>query len=177
MQTTCVTPGQTRALDWGAMAANPDHRSIISSGPLFARLRKKPGAASKFARDLGISEQRLTNWKRRGLPPAALPGVAAALGLTVEAYLKEAGHDLHVARSPVADYLTDDERELLDLYRAATGRWRLAIKHMAALRGDHVQDEAAESMNAVFAKIAAEPVDDGRVAAAYGLPPKESRRK
>jgi|CXWL01.1.fsa_nt_gi hypothetical protein len=149
-----------------------DNTRKISSEPLFTRIGDSFGAAAKFALGSGISHQRLTNWKRRGIPAAELPAVAAALGISVEQYLKETGQATsHVARQVTGSYLTDDERELLDLYRAATGRWKIAIKHMAKLRGDDVQDEAAESMTILLAKIAATPVDDRKVEAAYGLPP------
>lgn len=66
--------------------------------------------------------------------------------------------------------VTRDERELLVRYRNATGRWKVAIRHMAALRGDAAQDEAADTMNYTLAKIAAEPAKDERVAEAYGVP-------
>ncbi len=147
-----------------------DTSERISSEPLFKRLGDAFGAAATFARDLSISHQRLTNWRTRGIPAAQLHLVAAALDITVEQYLKETGR-VPVARQPAANYLTDDERELLDLYRAASGRWKVAIKHMAKLRGDAVQDEAAESMTVVLAKIAADPVPDHKVEAAYGFPP------
>lgn len=62
-----------------------------------------------------------------------------------------------------AERLTDDERELLAHYRAAAPRWRVSIRYMAQLRGDMQQDEAAESMNTVLAKIAAQPVADYRL--------------
>ena len=66
--------------------------------------------------------------------------------------------------------LAPDERELLERYRAAAPRWRVSIRYMAALRGDAQQDEAAESMNVVLAKISAEPASDERVASTYGRP-------
>lgn len=154
--------------------ANDDQGKRIPSGPLFARLAK-PGQAAKFARDIGLSHQRLTNWRRRGVPAAELPSITAALGMTVEQYLTEAGRPPTELRQSSSFYLTDDERELLELYRRASGRWKVAIKHMAKLRGDAAQDEASESLMVVLAKISAEPVPDGRVEDAYGLPPGRSR--
>lgn len=147
----------------------------ISCHPLFARLTK-PGAAARFARDMVVSHQRLTNWKRRGVPSAMLPEITATLGMTVEEYLHEAGREPLMARQTTSFYLTDDERELVELYRAATGRWKVAIRHMAALRGDTRQDEAADSMNYVLAKIAADPAPNHAVEAAYGIPPGRSRK-
>lgn len=158
------------------MGSGSDKKPPIPAAPLFSRLGEKAGAAAKFARDLGISEQRLTNWKRRGIPPGSLPTVAAHIGVSVESYLQEAGVAPLAAHSPVADYLTEDEKEMIVLYRAATGRWKVAIKHMAKLRGDHAQDEAAESLTIILAKIAADPVSDRRVEEAYGRPPSHSKK-
>lgn len=72
--------------------------------------------------------------------------------------------------------LKDDERDLLEHYRAALPRWKVSIRYMAALRGDAAQDEAAGSMNVVLAKIAAQPVPDYRVeeslqSSRHGFPP------
>lgn len=72
-----------------------------------------------------------------------------------------------------AEALTDDERELLMHYRAAGPRWRVSIRYMAQLRGDLQQDEAAESMNAVLAKIAAQPVADYKVGDRSAKPDKK----
>lgn len=72
-----------------------------------------------------------------------------------------------------AEGLTEDELELLSLYRAATGRWKVAIKHMAKLRGDNRQDEAADTMNYVLAKIAADPVGDERLGTNWTRPDKK----
>lgn len=68
--------------------------------------------------------------------------------------------------------LRSDERELLDLYAAASPKWRVAIKYMAKLRGDEQQDLASESMNIVFAKIAATPVSDDRLGDNWTRPDK-----
>lgn len=62
----------------------------ISADPLFKRLGR--GGAVAFAKKINSSEQRVANWKRRGIPSRALPHVAAAIGLSVEQYLQEAGY-------------------------------------------------------------------------------------
>jgi len=59
-----------------------------------------------------------------------------------------------------AEALSDDERELLASYRAATPKWRMTIRYAATLKDDVQQDIAAESMNTVLANIAAQPVAD-----------------
>lgn len=69
-----------------------------------------------------------------------------------------------------SELLTDDEVELINDYRAATGRWKVAIRHMAKLRGDAHQDEAADTMNYVLAKIATEPVPDARLGNKWTAP-------
>jgi transcriptional regulator with XRE-family HTH domain len=68
--------------------------------------------------------------------------------------------------------LRSDERELIAFYRQATERWKTAIKYIAQLRGDHAQELAAESMNVVLAKIAAEPVADYRLGDKWTRPDK-----
>lgn len=175
MSTLRVTTGRSREIH-STHVPKDAPRKTIDAAPLFLRLGDRPGAVAKFARDMGISQQRVTNWRNRGLPAAELPSVAAALGITVEQYLKEAGREPQVLRQQTADYLTDDERELLEAYRSATGRWKVAIKHMAKLRGDANQDEAADTMNYALAKIFAMPASDERLEETYGFPPGARKR-
>lgn len=73
--------------------------------------------------------------------------------------------------------LSRDELEMLELYRGATSRWKVAIKYMASLRADEHQDLAAESMNIIFAKIAAEPVPDYKLGDKWTRPDKAKDRK
>jgi transcriptional regulator with XRE-family HTH domain len=68
--------------------------------------------------------------------------------------------------------LSADERELLHNYREALPRWKVSVRYMAQLRGDAEQDEAAESMNVVLAKISATPVPDERLGSAWTRPDK-----
>lgn len=55
-----------------------------------------------------------------------------------------------------AEGLTNDERELLDKYRGATGRWKISVRYMAGLRTDTEQEEVAEGVNVLLAKILGE---------------------
>jgi transcriptional regulator with XRE-family HTH domain len=75
---------------------------------------------------------------------------------------------------PAGWMLTSDEREMLDLYRGASNRWKVAIKYMASLRADAHQDLAAESMNVVFARIAATPVPDSKLGDKWTRPDKKT---
>lgn len=66
--------------------------------------------------------------------------------------------------------LAPDERELLHNYRAALPRWKVSIRYMGQLKGDSEQDEAAESMNVVLAKVAATPASDDRLGPGWRRP-------
>ena len=145
----------------------------IPSGPLFERLKGRADAAA-FARVIGVSPQVVSNWRHRGVPSAMLPKVAAVLGITVEAYLEAAGRPVHRLEQPVAPYLSAEERQLLDNYRRAHPRWQLTLQLLAKLESNGNQDEVAESMNILLAKIAAEPVADERLGPAWTRP---DRRK
>ena len=69
----------------------------------------------------------------------------------------------------VEESLTSDELEVLRLYRRASPSWRIALRYLAALRGD-VQDEISQSVNVLLSKVSADHVDDRRVEEAYGRP-------
>lgn len=170
LSTSRVTTCQSRQINCSHVAKD-ESRKTIDAAPLFRRLGDQSGAVAKFARQYGISQQRITNWRKRGLPAAELPAICAALGVSVEQYLKEAGQVPHVLRQQTAEYLLDDERELLQAYRSSTGRWKVVIMNMARLRGNANQDEAADTMNYVLTKIFAMPVTDARVEETYGFPP------
>ncbi|HEX8106731.1 MAG TPA: helix-turn-helix transcriptional regulator [Kofleriaceae bacterium] len=66
--------------------------------------------------------------------------------------------------------LADDELEMLEKYRRASPRWRLALRYLADVP-DESQDEVSESVNVLMAKIFAKPVPNQRVEEAYGRPP------
>lgn len=57
----------------------------ITAAPLFSRLKGR-GARAAFAKQLGMSEGRLSNWQTRGIPPAMIPVVSAALQMTIDEY-------------------------------------------------------------------------------------------
>lgn len=67
---------------------------------------------AKFAKLHGWTVQRVSNWRRRGIPYAALPQVAAWMGISVEDYLAK-----------MQDTLTFHAREDRATYNA-TRLWR-----------------------------------------------------
>lgn len=77
----------------------------------------------------------------------------------------------------VGTSLSSDERELVQDYRGASARWKVSLRYMAKLRGDRAQEEIAEGVNVLLAKIATDPVPDRRVEDAYGQPPRQGEHR
>lgn len=75
-----------------------------------------------------------------------------------------------MAQQDRAAYLTRDELELIERYRAASPRWKMALLHLAGLRSDQ-QNEVSEGTMVLLAKAAAEPVPDERVEKSFGKVP------
>lgn len=139
----------------------------IPADPLFSRLVRRPGGIAQFARDLNVSTQRVTNWRKRGIPAGVLPQVASTLKMTIDEYLTQAGMGSGL---PAREALTPDEKQMLDAYRSALPRWKATLKHMVNVRPEQ-QDEMAEALLILISKIAAAPVSDARVAESYGRVP------
>lgn len=80
-----------------------------------------------FCRLLGITSQRLNNWKKRGIPKGELFSIADRLGVSVELIRR--------AAAPVAetheDDVTDQEAALLAAFRQADEQTRAAIFTLA----------------------------------------------
>jgi hypothetical protein len=93
MQTICEAAQDARTINFLFMAKA---EKKISSTPLFGRLSK--GGAAKIAEQLNVSEQVISNWKRRGVPAAEVGRIAAVLGISYEQYMLEAGRPLNVAQ-------------------------------------------------------------------------------
>lgn len=87
----------------------------------------------------------------------------------IEAKLSKPRGWMDIAPGAVTPLL-DDEREMLEKYRRASPRWRLALRYLADVP-DKSQDEVSESVNVLMARIFAKPAADAAVAKAYGLPP------
>lgn len=87
----------------------------------------------------------------------------------IEVKLQLVNGALDIAGMVTPETLTSDELELLRQYRRATPSWKIAMRYLAALRGD-VQDEVSQSVNVLLAKVSADHAPDERVRSAYGKP-------
>jgi hypothetical protein len=60
--------------------------TTVSAKPLFSLLKDR-GAITAFAKKLGYKDmQRISNWRKRGIPKGQIVDVAKALGMKVENY-------------------------------------------------------------------------------------------
>ena len=105
----------------------------ISADPLFTRLRERKGGAAAFARALNVSDQVLSNWKRRGIPAGELYRVAHALGITAEEYLAEAGKPV-AAREVAAQYTIGRTTLLQDFDRLPPWLQEYIVRKTGELR-------------------------------------------
>ena len=81
---------------------------------------------AEFARRMDVSEQRMTNWKKRGMPSALYAKAAEVLGCSIEALLRDgppARFEFHLADGAERPYRpTPFEWELISAYRGADPR-------------------------------------------------------
>lgn len=75
---------------------------------------------------------------------------------------------------PDSTVLTQNERELLELYRGASNRWQLAIKYMAGMRHEEQQEKAGAF---VLSQIFATPVSDDKLGENWTRPDKQKEPK
>ncbi|TAK84330.1 MAG: hypothetical protein EPO20_14675 [Betaproteobacteria bacterium] len=102
--------------------------------PLFKRIGKKGGAAG-FATKLNVSEQVVSNWKRRGVPALEVPRVAAELGMTTEQYLAEAGYPrVQKAEQPATQYTFEASTLMEDFLALPDGLREYVSRKAAELR-------------------------------------------
>lgn len=78
----------TQDVHYSAEVEKEDDLKTIPIQPLLDRLEERNMRPADFARMLNISDQRLTNWKRRGIPRAELYTVTKAISMTVEEYIE-----------------------------------------------------------------------------------------
>lgn len=142
-----------------------------------------------------VGKRLKTARKRRGLTQAALAGLAhvkqpsiseietgetkiiagdtllklcSALRVRPQWLLLDLG-----AMDEGAESLPPDELDLLDKYRRASPRWKLAMRYLAGLQADKHQDEIAEGVNIMLARVAAEPVPDAKLGSSWTRPDKK----
>lgn len=66
-----------------------DTKGPIPAEPMMSRLDELGWSQADFARKLNVSEQVVTNWKRRGIPRGEIYAVAKTLRMTVEQFLEQ----------------------------------------------------------------------------------------
>lgn len=118
MSTFCEADGLERPVNFSFMGKGA---TKIPALPLFNRIGRTKGGAAGFAKKIDLSEQRLSNWKRRGIPARELPRVTAALGINVETYLREASQSPDRAGEPGAQYGSESATLIEDF--AALPTW------------------------------------------------------
>lgn len=129
----------------------------------------KPKVTSaEVAKVCKVTPQAVHGWRKTGrIAKRYLVIISKVTEKPLNYFLDEVAQ----ARQETPAYLTDDERELLEKYRAATPRWQMALQHLASLRADK-QEEVSHGTMVLLAKAAAEPASDKRVEDAYGPAPK-----
>lgn len=141
------------------------------------KVKQQQVAALAKQRGHKIDQTTVGRIARAAIPTTVekLEAVAAGLGIDPWQLLVP---DLDPKNPPVFGEaaLMSDERELLQNYRHAKGRWQAALLLMSRLQGDPEQDEAAGTMTSVLAKIAKDPASNERVketllTSRHGFPP------
>lgn len=130
---------------------------------------KPPITSVKAADECKVTPQAVNGWRKNGrIAKRHLTRLADLTGRPLSYFLDES----NVVRQERAAYLKEDERQLVEKYRAASPRWRIALQHLAALRSDQ-QEEVSEGTMVLLAKAAADPVPDERVEKAFGSAPRK----
>lgn len=79
-------------------------RKAIPVAPLLKALADKKIRPAAFAKKIGVSDQVLSNWKKRGaIPESEVRRVAGLIGKTFDQYVREAGRG-ELAEQPPAQY-------------------------------------------------------------------------
>lgn len=91
---------------------------------MFNELDQRGLTAYGLCKHLGVNTNTTTSWKQRGTDPPAkyIAQICEFLGCSVEYLLTGAD-----TRQPHPDGMTDDERELLNLYRSLSERDRILL--------------------------------------------------
>lgn len=96
-----------------------------------------PGSWADLARALETTEQRLNNWKRRGVPPAQYAAIAAILGWSVDRLI-----GLDEPRSSEVVHIDADQKldpealQIATVYASLTPTERRRFQHLLAAARD-----------------------------------------
>ena len=94
-----------------------------------------PGSWAELARTLNTSEQRLNNWKRRGVPPAQYAAIAAALGWSVDLLLGVADIP-EFSKKRNEQTTAPDAQQVATIYANLTPTERRRFLHLLAAAKD-----------------------------------------
>ena len=94
-----------------------------------------PGTWADLARTLETSEQRVNNWKRRGVPPAQYAAIAAVLGWSVDRLIgvEQSSEKLHLDASQLVDA---EVQQVATVYANLTPTERRRFLHLLAAAQD-----------------------------------------
>lgn len=141
---------------------------------LLAEAKRRKWKDVELCRRLGITPQRLNNWKERGLPISVAPEIAAKLSLSLDHLIM--GRPLHARgplqiEEPLTLYQTppSKQKQLLDLFDQLTPTQQDGV--LQELKA-HVDANLAVVQHFQGKKL--RHTDDRRVEESFGLPP--SRR-
>jgi hypothetical protein len=141
---------------------------------LLKYLGEDRGAKSKFASKLGISQQVLNNWLKRGVPRARLPEIAGAMGITTDDYIRKAnGGTVDTREGPGDDFALLSELSIL--WGAIPPQSKRAILTIARDYRRLGDDYAGEVLRKGGSGSSLAP--SSAVEAAYGRPGQLGRRK
>lgn len=117
------------------------------------RLKQKHVSAIAKQRGEQIDQTTVGRIARAEIPTTVEKLAALAAGLGYEPWQLLVPNLNTDAPPALGARLKPDEGDLLEKYRDASGRWKVSLRYMAGLRSDNDQEEVAESMNVLLAKI------------------------
>ena len=115
--------------------------------PLLNRLNAGKVSRSDVAREMGVSAAVVSNWLTRGVPAPRMPELALLLGITFDQYRAECGF----AVQPVGKQteLTDDERDLIQIFRKIDANGKAYLLRAAHGELNSIAAEAFSKMQKV----------------------------
>jgi len=143
--------------DNASVPKNKPLKDVVAANALAVRKAKRMSqpavAAAAKVKGRPIDQTSVGRIERGDFPATvdSLEALAAGLGLEPWQLL----HPALDAENPGAlgADLAPDEAEMLKAYRGSSSRWKLALRHMAALHEDNEQEEVASGVNILMASI------------------------